>query len=336
MIGKIMKAASFKRCVQYVTGKEDAKILASDGVLLTSTQDIIDSFEFQRQLNPRISKPVGHIALSFLPEDKDKLTDELMTRIALEYMELMGIKDTQFLLVRHFDNGNPHCHLVYNRINRSAEGRLQGKNEGKTISDQNDFRRNEQVTKQLKRKYGLTFSKSKGHTKTERLRGNEKTRYEVYHIVMNTLAQATSWREFTEELKRNGVEMDIVMKKDGSTKIADIQGLRFTKDGKTFKASQIRRGITYTKMDNILKRNAQKKQEAKATYQQQKSQSEQFRQEQRLEQQGFHDESLKHSSSSSIPIPSLGLFDTTNPVYDPEDEVFRRRLQQKKKRGPRL
>ena len=107
MIGKIMKAASFSRCVHYVTGKEDARILASDGILLTTTQDIIDSFEFQRQMNPRISKPVGHIALSFLPEDKDKLTDETMTKIAREYMELMGIKDTQFLLVRHFDNGNP-------------------------------------------------------------------------------------------------------------------------------------------------------------------------------------------------------------------------------------
>ena len=112
MIGKIIKAASFKRCVQYVTGKEDARILASDGVLLTTTQDIIESFEFQQQMNPRVSKPVGHIALSFLPEDKEKLTDEMMTKIAMEYMELMGIKDTQYLLARHFDNGNPHCHLV--------------------------------------------------------------------------------------------------------------------------------------------------------------------------------------------------------------------------------
>ena len=119
-------------------------------------------------MKPRISKPVGHIALSFLPEDMEKLTDEMMTKISKEYMELMGIKDTQFLLVRHFDrsnsvrllptgrkNGNPHCHLVYNRIN----------NEGKAITDQNDFRRNEQVTKLLKRKYGLTFSKGKGRTK---------------------------------------------------------------------------------------------------------------------------------------------------------------------------
>lgn len=102
-----MKAASFSRCVHYVTGKEEAKILASDGVLLTTTQDIIDSFEFQRQMNPRITKPVGHIALSFLPKDKDKLTDKMMTKIAREYMELMGIKETQFLLMRHFDNGKP-------------------------------------------------------------------------------------------------------------------------------------------------------------------------------------------------------------------------------------
>jgi hypothetical protein len=37
-------------------------------------------------------------------------------------------------------------------------------------------------------------------------------------------------------------------------------------------------------------------------------------------------------SGSSIIIPSLGLFDTSSPVYDPEDENFRRCLQQKKKK----
>ena len=253
MIGKIMKAASFSRCVHYVTGKEEAKILASDGVLLTTTQDIIDSFEFQRQMNPRISKPIGHIALSFLPDDKDKLTDELMTKIAKEYMVLMGIKATQFLLVRHFDNGNPHCHLVYNRIN----------NEGKTISDQNDFRRNEQVTKLLKRKYGLTFSTGKYKTKTERLRGTEKTKYEIHHLVMNTVAQATSWKDFISHLKEEGVSMEVIMRTKDSRDMKDVQGIRFTKDGLTFKASQLKRGMTFAKMDSIIRRNAEKAQQVK-------------------------------------------------------------------------
>ena len=319
MIGKIMKAASFSRCVHYVTGKEDARILASDGVLLTATQDIIDSFEFQRQMNPRISKPVGHIALSFLPEDKDILTDEMMTKIVREYMELMGIKDTQFLLVRHFDNGNPHCHLVYNRIN----------NEGKTITDQNDFRRNEQVTKLLKRKYGLTFSKGKGHTKTERLRGTEKTKYEIYRIVMNTLAQSMSWKEFVEHLKEEGVEMELVMRRKDSRDIKDIQGICFIKDGLTFKASQIRRGMTFGKMDAVIKKNAHKAQQETIVNQPQAKHHEQPKEEAVIKQHEHNEPSLG--------IPSLGLFDSNNPVYDPAEEEFRRRMQQKKKkRGPRL
>ena len=321
-----MKAASFRRCVQYVTGKEDAKILASDGVLLTSTQDIIDSFEFQQQMNPRISKPVGHIALSFLPEDKDKLTDEMMTRIAMEYMDMMGIKDTQFLLVRHFDNGNPHCHLVYNRIN----------NEGKTISDQNDFRRNEQVTKLLKHKYGLTFSKGKGRTKTERLRGQEKTRYEIYRIVMTAIIQSKSWQEFEANIKKHGVEVEIVMKRKDSRDIKDIQGLRFTKDGLTFKASQIKRDLTFANIVLYLDENAKKEQEAKTTYQQQARQNNQPRLELNPRKEERQEESYQHTSSSSIGIPSLGLFDTNNPVYDPEDEDFRRRMQRKKKHARKM
>jgi hypothetical protein len=319
MIGKIMKAASFSRCVHYVTGKEEAKILASDGVLLTTTQDTIDSFEFQRQMNPRISKPVGHIALSFLPEDKDKLTDETMTKIAREYMELMGIKDTQFLLVRHFDNGNPHCHLVYNRIN----------NEGKTITDQNDFRRNEQVTKLLKRKYGLTFSKGKGRTKTDRLRGTERTKYEIYHAVGTALLRCKSWPEFVNHLRANGVEVKLVMKRIGSNDLKDLQGMRFTKDGITFKASQINRGLSFAGILSRLNSNAEKKQQRTINSQPYKSQIEQPRQEIHFERQGRNE--------PSIGIPSLGLFDTSNPVYDPAEEEFRRRMQwKKKKRGPRL
>ncbi len=319
MIGKIMKAASFSRCVHYVTGKEDARILASDGVLLTTTQDIIDSFEFQRQMNPRISKPVGHIALSFLPEDRDKLTDEMMTKIAREYMEQMGIRDTQFLLVRHFDNGNPHCHLVYNRIN----------NEGKTISDQNDFRRNEQVTKLLKRKYGLTFSKGKGHTKTERLRGTEKTKYEIYRAIGTALLRCKSWTEFVNHLKANGVEVELVMKRNGSKDFKDLQGMLFTKDGITFKASQIRRGLSFTAIISKLESNGKKEQQRTTTNQQKTRQLEPPRQEIRYEHQ--------EHEATSVGIPSLSLLDTSNPVYDQAEEEFRRRMQKKKKkRGPKL
>ena len=52
MIAKIVKGASFRGCVQYVTGKDEAKILASDGVLLGSVGNIADSFEYGQSALP--------------------------------------------------------------------------------------------------------------------------------------------------------------------------------------------------------------------------------------------------------------------------------------------
>ena len=49
MIGKLKKGSSFAGCIRYVTGKDEAKILASDGVLLGTNAEMTQSFELQRQ-----------------------------------------------------------------------------------------------------------------------------------------------------------------------------------------------------------------------------------------------------------------------------------------------
>jgi len=87
--------------------------------------------------------------------------------------------------------------------------------------------------------------------------------------------------------------------------------------------------MTFAKMDSIIRRNAGKAQQAKTNGRLQSTHYE-------LPKQEANPEPQKHAESS-IPIPSLGLFDTSNPVYDPTEEEFRRRMQKKKKkRGPRL
>ena len=82
-------------------------------------------------------------------------------------------------------------------------------------------------------------------------------------------------------------------------------------------------------MDAIIRRNAEKAQQAKAYNQPQSIHYE-------LPKQDAVPEPQKHAESS-ISIPSLGRFDTNNPTYDPAEEEFRRRMQRKKKRsGPKL
>ena len=312
MIGKLKKGSSFGGCIRYVTGKDEAKIIASDGVLLGTNAEITQSFELQRQLNPRIKKPVGHIALSFKPEDKPRLTDEFMTKIALEYMQMMCITDTQFIIVRHHNTDNPHCHIVYNRIN----------NEGKLISDRNDYRRNEQVTKALKSKYGLTYGTDKSKTNTRKLRNAERARYEIHNAVKDALKMADSWEKLRSELAKRGVHLEFVYKDKEQAK---IQGIRFSKDGYSFKGTQISRGYSFGKLNARFE----------GTENQVSARDNSARQ---YEQGCRKDEHLPSMSESSQDpwngISSIGLFASANAqTFEPfpEDESAKKKKKKRRK-----
>ena len=46
-----------------------------------------------------------------------------MAQVAKEYMKKMGIKDTQYVIVRHHNTPNPHCHLIFNRVDNSGQSK---------------------------------------------------------------------------------------------------------------------------------------------------------------------------------------------------------------------
>ena len=251
--------------------------------------------------------------MSFKPEDKPRLTDDFMAKIALEYMQMMGITDTQFIIVRHHNTDNPHCHIVYNRIN----------NEGKLISDSNDYRRNEQVTKTLKSKYELTYGTDKSKTNTCKLRNAERAKYEIHNAVKDALKVADSWQKFKNELAKRGVLLEFVYKDKEQTK---VQGIRFCKDGYSFKGTQISRGYSFGKLNarfegtkNLLSARAN----SALQY-----------------EQGYHKNNQEPSISENSQDPwngisSIGLFAPANAqTFEqfPEDESSKKK-KKKRRRG---
>ena len=314
MIGKIKKGKSFGGCIRYVMGKDNAEIIASDGVLLGNIREITDSFNYQRILNPKIKQPVGHIALSFKPEDKPRLTNELMAKIAMEYMDLMGIKDTQFILVRHNNTDNPHCHLVYNRIGYDS----------KVISSQGDYKRNEIATKKLKDIYGLTYAEDKGKTNVKKLRPADCVKYEIHNAVNKALKSSKTWKEFNDNLAGQDVKLEFVKRSREINTLNDIQGIRFTKDGLTFKASQISRDFSFAKLNARLSWN---KPETEQEFEPKKSKQESIRP---MEQR----QSLQ---ANGLLEGGLGLFlPSDNNPQDEQisyDELLRRRKKKKRKKG---
>ena len=243
MIGKQTKGTSFGGCVSYVLKEEKSKLLGAVGVEGTPEQ-MAEQFELQSLLNDKVKNIVGHTSLNFSPEDSERLKhdDELMLQIAHDYMKLMGIENTQYIIARHIDREHPHCHIVFNRVD----------NDGKTISDKNDFRRNEKVCKMLTAKYRLHFANGKDHIKEERLRPYDRAKHEIYKALKEELSQVQNWADLKDAL----ADRDIDMKFKVSRTTREIQGIKFEYNGFSFSGSKISREFSYLNIDNRLEQNA--------------------------------------------------------------------------------
>ena len=207
MIAKIKTRESFAGIVDYAhdynNDKKKARLIDYKDVCIISNKSIADSFTIQASMRSKIAKPVKHISLGFSPNDAhlftdDKEGDELMVRIAKDWMIEMGIGNTQYIIARHLDTEHPHCHLVFNRID----------NDGNVISDSRERIRNMAVCKLLNKKYGLyvaPFKSKKIHE--DRLRGYEAKKHKLRMDINHILDKSSNWDEFCWLLKEAGINI---------------------------------------------------------------------------------------------------------------------------------
>ena len=193
-----MKGSGFKGVINYILDpKKGTELIDSSGVRTESINHIVQSLIDQTELNPRVSKVVGHISLSFSAQDSSKLSNKFMAQMIREYMEKMRIKDTQYIIGRHFDKEHPHVHITFNRID----------NNGKTIFDRNDRFRSEKICKELIAKYGLYFADGKEKVKEHRLKEPDKIKYEIYQALKAEIAQCRNRKDLLTHLKKQDIDV---------------------------------------------------------------------------------------------------------------------------------
>ena len=243
MIAKNIKGKSFKGCVSYVMN-EGATLLEAEGVWAETNQDIIRSFAIQRSGRREIKQPVGHIPIAFSPEDKDRMTNEFILKLAKEYMQEMGIRNTQYIIVRHHNTDNEHLHIVYNRVD----------NDLKLISVNNDYKRNIKVCKKLKDKYSLTYGKGKENIKREKLNDPDKVKYQIYDAIKAALPYCKKPTDLKSLLKQSGIETVFKLKRT----TGDIEGISFKMENICFKGSEIDRKFSYANLEKEFQKNIEK------------------------------------------------------------------------------
>lgn len=243
MIAYIIGGSGFGGCVDYVTrrkleeklykeqskgqkaderkyesnsGEDIIDHLSKDWKLISSSGDIriyegrkamADDIALPSRQRKPIKDPVGHISLDFHPGDAPKMTDELMTEVAQDYMRQMGLTNTPYIVVRHYDKAHPHCHIVFSRVDY----------DGKILTQTTNFKKNERVCKALNLKHRLTQGKSKLNTDVSKLRGKEKVRYQLVHDIARVYLtpSVTDWNSYVDLLRRNGISVKEKIGKSG-------------------------------------------------------------------------------------------------------------------------
>lgn len=223
MQGIITKGADFFKAVQYDLGlrKGDNKIvrvLAWEGIDLgwdtvgdssPRLHNIVRSFQMQASLNPRVEKPVKHIALSWPSEDSAKLGRNELKDVARLYLSMMGISNTQFLITEHKETDNPHIHILLNMVN----------NDGKKISDYMERKRNVEVCRQITLERGYTWGRHKTFHHCQIPQDSESRCFEyVRYYMAKAIAQAISEAEgqghLHTVLEENGTGISVEFTRD--------------------------------------------------------------------------------------------------------------------------
>ncbi len=88
---------------------------------------------------------------------------------------------------------------------------------------------------------------------TERLHGPEQLRHRIYDHLREVLPECATWTALAEELAKRQVATTFVHRGGDPTK--EIQGVTFTLDGHTFKASQVDRKFSYGRLTQRIEQN---------------------------------------------------------------------------------
>jgi hypothetical protein len=243
MIAKIIRHSSFVEPCFYAL-KGDLKrpeVLAANGVRMSSAGEMAADFELQRSTRPGLRQAVEHIALAWLPQETEKLTNEVMGRAAMLYLQERNIDPmtTQWALVRHYDQEHPHCHLLLNRV----------KDDKHVLPDKRSHLRSAEACRKVEAAMGFEDAAQLGAAAKLReavegkMPADVAERVQCKDLIRKALEKhlptATTVQELREALATEGVRMKATLQQGGQLQAVVFEATKYP--GLHVKGSEVAR-----------------------------------------------------------------------------------------------
>jgi len=248
MIGKVSIGKSFGGVVRYVMEKAGAEVLDMEGVIGLDAASATGDFNAIRRQHASVKNAVWHTSISFAYQDE--VSNQTMLKIAHRYLEEIGLKDHQYLIVRHHDTQHEHLHIVSNRIGYNGE----------IISDKFCKNRTASVCDRLEEEFRLTVAREQGRGKKtvpDKLPIKRRVKAEIRMEIEGLLRVGiSSFDRLKEELAKAGIETRLQVQRTGR-----VNGITFSKDDIAIKGSAVDKEFSYGRLKQKLDQNGMEQRE---------------------------------------------------------------------------
>jgi hypothetical protein len=244
MIGMVYRGSGARGLLDYLAGKPDAELLATN-LEGHDPRAFAHQIGQVRQLHPKdtLAGPVCHMPLR--PAPGEDLSDEQWREAVDLALERMGFDNAPWVAYLHDHGDGRHLHLAAYRVTF----------DGKLVSDSNERWRMEALARELEQQFGLTVAKRSKEARLtrpalERLL-KDPDRATVLDGLRRALDEAASRRDtlrgFMTELHRLGVVAQLKIARNTGT----LQGITFElPDGTHLKGSDLGKKFSLASLIN--------------------------------------------------------------------------------------
>lgn len=231
MIGKGKSITHGGKGIDYALNKDAAEVIDKRYITGDNGVEIKNEFKIFQQLNNRCKKNDLSFVISPEPKDGKALTNEDFKKISEVFLKKMKLENHQAIVIKHQDKEHTHLHIFANRIDSN----------GKAYKDNYIGFKSQRIADEVANERGLTraslvreFNKSMTNDLRQQIFLKHKAVLEH---------KPKDFESYIDLMKASGVEVNPTINKAGK-----LQGYRVKFQGQDFKASEVNRAMTLSKM----------------------------------------------------------------------------------------
>lgn len=252
--GVVISDSELRRLNRNWTPGDDRSYQEFKALAWSVSNSLSKQFDHWASINTKVKSTTANVFLSFAPSDRqrfEKLAEEnkcsvsdIKRTIADDYIRLMKLDNTQFVLVEHLDTRCPHMHLAYNRVQFDG-----------TAVDSSFFKlRSLSACEVISKKYGLT-PPGVDMKQGKEVNPIEAERKKLAKLIYQQLLPSISLEEFQLRLEEKGIRCEL--KRHENT--GELYGISFFKEGMLPVAgSKLDRKLSFASIEKIIDNNQAK------------------------------------------------------------------------------